>query len=158
VRTLRPLVAALLALLLAACGGPDTPEERARAFIDQVAESASERAWRAFDAYVADDYGDERGLDKAAVLGLVTRYILANQRIYVFKRVADLRVQDPAHVSAVVYAALAGQPVERVEDLAGMTADLYRFEIELTATAGGAFQVTRGDWRPAQAQELLLGR
>jgi hypothetical protein len=149
---------ALLVVLLGACGGTDTPEERARAYIDQVAESASERDWRAFDAYVADDYSDTQGLDKAAVLAIVTRYILANQRIHVFKRVADVRVKDPQHVSAVVFAALAGQPVERIEDLAGMTADLYRFEIELATTAGGTFQVTRGDWRPAEAQELLLGR
>jgi hypothetical protein len=152
------ILAASTLLLLVACGGEPTPEARVRAYIDQVAESAQTRQLRDFDDYLTEDYEDERGLTKQEVLAIVTRYILANQRIYVFKRVAEVRIDDPAHAHAVVYAAMAGQPVSAPEDLARINADIYRFEIDLVADANGQYRVIRGAWRPAGPEALQIGQ
>jgi hypothetical protein len=128
-----------------------------RAFVSDVADSAEQRRWRDFRDYVADAYTDERGLDKNAVIGMVTRYILANQRIHVLTRVAEIRVDDAGDASATVYAAMAGQPMATAGDLARMRADVYRFEIRLAEGAGGALQVVRGDWQAVPAADFLLG-
>jgi hypothetical protein len=147
-----------IVLLLAACGAEPTPEDRVRAFIDQVAESAEERDWQSFEDYVAKDYADDRGLTRKDVLALVARYLLANQRIYILKRVAAIRIDDPPHAHAVIYAAMAGQPFPGPEDLAGIDADVYRFEVVLTAAADGALHLTRGDWRRVGPESFLIGR
>ncbi len=152
------LLAATFTLAAAGCGGEPTPEERIRAYIDQVAEAAEARKLRLFDDFVADGYEDERGLTKSEVLGIIARYILANQRIHILKRVASIRVDDAHHAQAVVYAAMAGQPVSGPEDLARITADFYRFEIDLSAGKDGVFRVTRGDWRPTGPEQFLIGR
>ena len=146
------------ALLVGGCSDPEDPAARVRAFVSDVADSAQRRRWRDFREYVADDYRDGRGLDKDAALAVVTRYILANQRIHVLTRVAEIRV-DGANggASAIVYAAMAGQPMATAGDLARVTADVYRFEIRLDEGADGALQVVRGDWQAVPIADFLLG-
>lgn len=144
--------------LMAACGGPEPPEERVRAFIDQVAASGESRNWLAFGNYIADGYSDERGHTKEEVLAMVARYILANQSIHIFKRVSQIRVEDRGGAHAVVYAAMAGQAVSDPEDLARISADLYRFEIDLEPGEDGDFRIVHGHWQPATIEHFLLGR
>lgn len=149
----------LLLAVLAGCSDEQTPEERVRTFIARMADSAEERSWMAFNSYISDAYADERGLDKDATMAIVTRYILANQSIHVLERVPVVEVEIPApmRATAVVYAALAGQPITGVEDLSRITADVYRFEIDLAENAAGDLEVTRGNWRPAPISDFLIG-
>jgi len=158
VRSLRLVVGAILIALIAGCGGEQTPEDRVRNYIDQVAESAGARNWRDFDEYVADDYSDARGLQKKDVLAIVTRYILVNQHIHILKRIASVRVEDSGDAHAVVYAAMAGQPVSGPEDFARIKADFYRFEIDLSTGDDGDFRTRSGDWKPVAPDQFLLGR
>ncbi len=157
-RTFFLLLAATFTLVTAGCGGEPAPEERVRAYIDQVAEAAEARKLRSFDDFVADGYEDERGRTKSEVLGVIARYILANQRIYILKRVASIGVDDPHHARAVVYAAMAGQPVSGPEDLRRISADVYRFEIDLSAGEDEVLRVTRGDWKRTGPEQFLIGR
>ena len=157
-RVLSAMLGAFLILLLAGCGGEESLEDQVRSYIDQVEESAEARDWRAFDDYLADDYADDRGLQKEEVLAIITRYIVANQRIHILKRVASLKVEDSGSAHAVVYVAMAGQPVSGPEDLPGLTADIYRFDIDLRAGEDGVFRTSRGDWRPVTPEQYLIGR
>lgn len=147
-----------LALLLVGCGGEETPEDRVRSYIDQVVESAEARSWRSFKDYVADDYKDAHGLRKDEVLAIVARYILANHRIHILKRIASVRIDDPSNAHAVVYAAMAGQPVSGPQDLVNIRADIYRFEIDLQTGEDGVFRTINGDWRPVGPEQYLIGR
>jgi hypothetical protein len=151
------LARALLPMLLAGCGGDDSPEQRVRDFIDSVAASAEARAWGDFDDYLADAYRDANGLTRKEALGIVTRYILAHRRIHVFQRVREIDVSDPRRPRAVVLAALAGSPVSEAGDLTRVKADLYRFEIEL-ADDGDGLKVASGAWQPIGVEALLLGQ
>jgi hypothetical protein len=142
---------------LAGCGDEETPEDRVRGYIDRVIESAEARNWRSFRDYVADDYKDEHGMNKEAVLAIVARYILANQRIYILERVASVRIENPRNAHAVVYAAMGGQPISGAQDLARIRADVYRFEIDLRAGDDGVFRARRSVWKPVGPEHFLLG-
>ncbi|MCG6860055.1 MAG: hypothetical protein LJE70_02020 [Chromatiaceae bacterium] len=157
---MRALVAIIGAslLLFVACSDEETPEERVRSYVDLVAETAEARKWRSFEDYVADDYTDDRGLDKKDVLAIIARYILANQSIYILERIASVRIDDQHNARAVVYAAIAGQPVSDAEDLVHVTADFYRFEIDLRAGEDGVFRTRRGNWKPVGPEHFLIGR
>jgi len=157
-RALSAIMGTSLALLLVGCSDEETPENRVRSYIDQVAESAEARQWRSFDDYLADDYTDDHGLRKKDVLAIIGRYILANQQIYILKRIASVQIDDRGNAHAVVYAAMAGEPVSNPEDLARITADFYRFEIEARAGEDGIFRTSRGDWKPVAPEQFLIGR
>jgi hypothetical protein len=150
------LTAALTLIVLASCSRDDTPEQRVRAFVDRVAASAEDRAWGDFDAYLTGDYNDAQGLTRKEVLGIVTRYILAHRSIHVFQRVRTIEVRDAHHARVVVLAALAGSPVAGLEDLNRLSADLYRFELELKDDGNG-FKVSRAAWQPVGLEALLSG-
>ena len=81
------------------------------------------------------------------------RYILGHRSIHIFHRVREIEVHDAHHARAVVLAALAGSPVSGPDDLAGLNADLYRFELDLT-DAGDGFQVSHGAWQPVGLEAL----
>jgi hypothetical protein len=144
--------------LLTACGGEPTPEERVQVYIDKVTASAEARKWRSFEDYVADEYADDRGLSKKDVLAVVARYILGNKQIHILERTAAIRIDNPRHAHAVVYAAMAGQPISGAGDLAHITADVYRFDVDLAASEDGVFRVIRGEWKPVSPEQFLIGR
>ena len=150
------LAVLLILALLTGCADDRGPEQRVRSFIDQVVASAEARAWRDFDAYLTTDFTDARGLTRQEALGVVMRYILGHRSIHIFHRVREIEVLDAHHARAVVLAALAGSPVSGPGDLAGVNADLYLFELDLT-DAGDGFQVSRGAWQPVGLEALLLG-
>mgnify|MGYP001244298782 CR=1 FL=1 len=150
------LTLALSLLVVPACTREDDPEQRVRAFVERVAASAEARAWGDFDGYLTDDYRDTQGLTRKEALGVLTRYILAHRSIHVFQRVRSIEIRDRHHARVVVLAALAGSPVSGPDDLARLSADLYRFELELT-DEGDGFKVASAAWQPVGLEALLSG-
>jgi hypothetical protein len=72
--------------------------------------------------------------------------------------VASIDIDKSGNAHAVVYAAMAGQPVNDPKDLMQLTADVYRFEIELQAGEDGVFRTRKGDWRSVSPEQFLIGR
>lgn len=145
----------LLLILLGACGGPpDTPEQRVRNLIRQAQEAAEARDWRALGDLVADDYRDKSGYDRRQVLRLAAGYMLRNQRIHLFTRIASIDAPSPDQARATVYAAMAGSPVGGVEQLFNLSADLMRFDLELRTDADGDFRIVHAAWKRARPEDF----
>jgi hypothetical protein len=149
---------ALLALAAAlACGGdPQSPEERVRAVVAAFEEAATTRDIGMALDLVSESYRDSGGRDKQAIKGLVVSYFLRNEAIYVISRIRSLEL-DPSQTSAslVVVSALTGAPVADPGELAGLAADLYRFEIDVALEDDDTWRITRADWRPTTPGEML---
>jgi ketosteroid isomerase-like protein len=154
----RALAHAALALALAACGGdaPPTPEEEVRALVEAFARAADQRDAGAALELISDAYADENGRDKRELHGVVAGYFLRNEAIHVVTRVKTVRLAEPptqASVDAV--AALTGAPVADPGEIAGLDADVYRFELEARREDDGRWRVSSAHWRPAQMGDLL---
>ncbi len=148
-----------LILLLGGCSEAQTPEARVRAFIDTMTASAEDRRWMDFRDYVADTYKDFHGLDKKAVLGLIARYLLAHQQVYLLTRVPWVQIdrEVPLEAQAIVYVAMAGQPIDSAQELAGLRAETYRFALKIAAQEDGELAVVSGRWQSVPAANFLLG-
>jgi hypothetical protein len=126
--------AALAAVIVAGCGTSD-PEAEIRALLAAAEEAAEARDVGFFSDLVGPGYRDSRGRDRAELLRMLRGLFLANQRIAVVSRVDEVALEGTDAARAVVHAGLLGQR-SGAELLAGVDADLYRFELELVNESG----------------------
>jgi hypothetical protein len=145
----RFVVVVCLAIALAACGADPSPEDQLKAaianFVDAVEDGEPRRAGEVLDP----SYRDVRHSDKRGAIASLFWYTRQNRDIHVFTVVSDIAI-DVASGTArtVVYAAMAGVPVESVETLVSIKADLYRFDVDWRAV-DGTWRVVSGRWQRA---------
>ena len=145
----------IAALALAACSPPaDSPEAEVRALVAQAQAAAEARNVRDLRGLIADEYADAQGHDRKAVENLIRLQVLRNQSVHLFTRIRDITFPEPDRATVSVAAALAGRPVARADDLVGLTADLYRFDLELVRQDGGEWRVSGAAWAPARLEDF----
>jgi hypothetical protein len=133
---------ALAAVVIAGCGTSD-PEAEIRAMLAQAEEAAEARDVGFFGDVIGPGYRDSRGQDRTELLRTLRGYFIANQRIEIVSRVDEVTLEGVDAARAVIHAGLVGQR-SGAELLAGVDADLYRFELELV-NEGGGWQVIGAD-------------
>ncbi|HPF58323.1 MAG TPA: hypothetical protein P5149_14960 [Candidatus Competibacteraceae bacterium] len=144
-----------LALVLTACGGsPESPETEIQTFIAKVQTAAEERNARELRSLIAKDYIDIHGNDRKAIEGLIHLHILRNQSIHVFTRIQAIEFPEPERALVIVMAALASRPVARADELAGLNANLYRFNLELIRHGRDDWLVQHAAWETAQLADF----
>jgi len=150
----RCLAAAGVALLASACGEPAaSPEARIKSLVEQAEQGAEARDISVLGDLVSADYGDGRGYDRRAVLRIAQGLFLRNREIHLLSLVKDLKVNGDTAVARVLVA-MAGRPIESVQALVELRADLVRFEIEI-AREDGDWRVRSADWRRAEVSDFL---
>jgi hypothetical protein len=153
---MKPLLLALL-LLAPACKRALTPEEQVRAAIAAAEKAAEEKNLRALGEIVSERYSDGEN-DRPLMLGLMRLQFLRFPSIHLLVRVASVTFPQPAEAHAVAFVAMAALPIPGAADLTRMTADLYRFDLELAdeGTRGkGPWRVRSARWAPARPADFL---
>ncbi len=144
----------LLLFFLAACADPEpSMEQRIRELIGQGEQAAEARSRGFFADTVADDYQDEAGRSRRDLLRLLTGYFLRNQTIHLLVRTHEIRIEGPKHATAVVYAGMAGSPMEGFDQLMTLRAAVYR--LELRFVQGDEPRLVEAKWRRLQPGELI---
>ena len=146
----RAAVAGLLIALALACSSPsDTPQDRVRAVLAALEAGAQARDAGAMKEHVSETYADPQGNDKRAIAGLVSFHLLRNRSVYLLTRVGDVTLAEPGRARVEVLVAMAGTPIPTAAELAGVRADLYRFDLELREEGDREWRVAAAEWRPA---------
>lgn len=142
-------------LALAACSGPpESSEAEIRTFVAKAQAAAEERNARELRALIADDYLDARGNDHKAIENLIRLHIFRNQSIHVFTRIRTIEFPEPERALVIVMAALAGRPVASVDELAGLNANVHRFDLELIRRGKDDWQVRHATWESASLADF----
>lgn len=156
-RCRRPLLRLALAgccLLAPACAGDSaSPEDRVRAVLAALEESAQARDAGEMKEHVSEAYFDARGNDKRTVAQLVAFHLLRNQSVYLLTRVRSVGIEEPGQARAEVLVAMAGTKIAGPEALLGLRADLYRFDLGFSEE-DGVWRVRSADWRPAAVDDF----
>jgi hypothetical protein len=144
-----------LILTLTACGGPpDSPETEIQSFVAKVQTAAEERNARELRSLVAEDYVDAQGHDHKAIERLIRLHVFRNQSIHIFTRIQTIEFPEPERALVIVMAALAGRPVASADQLAGLNANLYRFNLELIRQGRDDWLVKHAAWERAQLTDF----
>ena len=150
----------LLLLLATGCADRevDKPEDRIHQYIEAGKQAAENRDTGALAALIAEDYQDDRQLDKASLIKLSRGYFLRHKNIHLFTRIDAIRLDVPPdqaqRAEVEVYVAMAGQPISHIEALSGIHARLYRFEL-LLIDDGGEWQLLSARWKRARLKEFF---
>jgi len=145
---------AVILLLLAGCGEPDSPENRIRQLIADGEAAVEARSVGDVRNLVSENYLDGKKRTRRDLTRLLAGYFLRNKSIHLLVQVNEILVEEPDRARAVIYVAMAGRPLGDVSQLPLVRADLYRIELELTEVEG-EWRVTGGAWRKASSRDFL---
>lgn len=146
----------LLGMVLSGCHGSETPEDRVRATLQRAQQAVVDGDLGILTELISDDYADEAGRDRGAVVALLRRQFIENRSIHLLTRVQDVAVPETGRAEASVLVAAGAAPLsDEEENFSTLKADLYRFEIVLSEEEPGRWTVVRAAWRRMRAGGLM---
>lgn len=143
-----------LVLALIGCSRPSSPEAEVRAMVAKAVTAAEAHNVRDLRGMIADDYRDQRGLDRKAVENLLRLQVLRQQSLYLFARISNIEFPTPERALTSVAVAMAGKPIQDASSLTGLNADLYRFDLEWVRYGQDDWRVQTADWKPARLDDF----
>ncbi len=115
------------------------------------AEAAAEaREQGFFRDFIAEDYSDDMGRDRAEMLALARVYFLRNQSIHILSRIESIEFLIPELAKVTLSAGMAGRDGQ-ADGQWTLRADVYRFELELRRAGGEDWELIRAQWERGAA-------
>ena len=145
-----PGIASVLVAALASGCAPSDPEAEIRALLAAAEQAAEERDVSFFGGLLGEGYRDTRGNDRDEVLRQLRGYFIANQRVEIVSRIDEITLEGEDAARAVVHAGMVGQR-SGATLIAGVQANLYRFELEFV-NDGAEWQIIGADFRRAMGE------
>ena len=137
------LTVLITASLLAACGTRTSDEEQVRALIDELESAAEARDASDVLEFVASDYEDAQGLDRAQLQNFLRGYFLAHPKIELLVDVEELTFPADGLAQAAI----------SVTSVSLNDPDHVRLMVEFRRN-DGAWQVKRADRARVWKQSL----
>lgn len=136
----------VLLLLLAACAPADSPEQRARQFIDELETLAEDRQYLELVERVAGDYLDTRGNDKLKVAGILRAFYLRNKSVFLLTRIDNITVHSEDRITVELHLTMARQPFTGEQAASFPITNMHEIVLELAAN-GDSFEIYQSEWR-----------
>lgn len=153
---LYPLVALVLLLLLAGCAEDDLldPEQQIRLAIEQAERAIEQRSVGETEPFIAEQYQDPAGRDRRQLLGLLRGYFLTHQSIHLLHQIKDIELLGEGRAQVQLYVATAGKPIESIDQLISLRAELLSIELKMQLD-DGQWRVVSSSWRRAGREDFL---
>jgi len=143
-----------MAFMIPGCGRP-SEEARIGDFVKQTIVLAQKRNLQAVMDRLADDYADFEGRDKAETEGLLREYFRRTGIVIHLLSVKVEAVEPQGRAAIRAEAMLSSGAAEVFRKLLAYTGDYYRFDLRLSKTPAGAWQIASADWETVPLAGLL---
>ena len=138
----RPLLTALIATVLASCGGaPGNTEQQLRAWVERGHEAAEGKDRGALVDMISPTYSDARGNSRNDIENLFRFYFLRAKKVGLLVSIDDIDVFDDTAARVMLTVAMAAT----TDSALGFNADAYEFELDLEKT-GDEWLLVSGRW------------
>lgn len=122
--------------------------------IDGMATAVESRSVQQSAEFLDDNYSDERHPSRRAAVQSLLLYLRGHSNIHLFTHIRSITVDAAGdRANAVVMVATAGVPVESVDVLISVKADLYRFDIE-AIRIDDVWRIAKARWQRADLSDL----
>lgn len=135
-----------------------SPEEQVRDTIATLTHAAEDKDLKAIRRLISEHYHDDEEHDRQEVLGLLRMYFARYPAIHLATRVTAVEIAPAgtdvrARVTVVV--AMASVPMNGVEDLLRLHADVNRFDLTLIEEAAEQWAIAGAAWQAARPEDLF---
>jgi hypothetical protein len=145
------LIAALL--LVQACSDSVTsPEDEIRRYIETAVQAGEDRNADDLAELVDPDYRDQKGYNRTQLAKLLRVYFFRHKTIHLFTRIDEIELLTENQASVRLHVAMAGTVISDVTDLSGLSARIFRFELQLQKR--GEWLLRHASWAPASITDL----
>ncbi|MDJ0938325.1 MAG: hypothetical protein QNJ00_01045 [Woeseiaceae bacterium] len=142
IQALTRCAAVALLAIVAGCGGEQSgPEEQVRAWVDAMHEAAENKDRRTILDGIADGYADARGNSKDDIGDMLRVYFLRQGTIVLIVNIDEIEIVGGSAANVALTVGMAGTGGGTL----GLSADAYRFELELEAD-GDDWQLLSAAW------------
>jgi hypothetical protein len=122
----------VVVLTLTACGGPSSaPEEQLRAWVAAGVDAAKDKNRRELVSMISESYADARGNERGDIENLLRVYFLRQHKIALLTSIEQITVYADTAAKVELTVGMAGTN----DSVMGLSADAYRFELELEKDA-----------------------
>ena len=141
--------------ILGGCGGERTPpEQQVRELVEAMEQAVESGSINAAGELIDTDYRDQRHANKREAIATLFAYLRRHQQIHLFTLIRELEIgAEQTGASVVVYVAMSGMPIESVESVISVKADLYRFDVQM-ALRDDEWRIVSSQWRRADLSVL----
>ncbi len=140
-------------LIPCACSDDETPEQQVRDFIAAGIQAAENRKAGELRDMIDDDYMDVKGNDKKSVSRVALGYFLRNRNIHLFSQINSIHFPKPEQADVQMYVAMTGKPVDSLDRVFSLRAELVRFDLKLVKR-DGEWLLNNARWQRVRADEL----
>ena len=150
-----PASVALIMAIVAVSGCGEAPEQRIRERIEEARIAAEAGKLNALGAMLAEDFVDDRGNDRAAVLAIIGYYVRIEGGLHIWIRIDEIEITEPGRARARLLVALATGPVEQLEDLVRLRAEVHRLTLQFEEASPEDWQMTHVTRTRASLADVL---
>jgi hypothetical protein len=139
---LTPIALLTIVLGVASCGGEHLgPEAEIRAWVDAMQQDAEDEKRRSIIDRIAEGYADGRGNSRDDIDRMLKLWFLRRDGITLLVNIEDIEVIADTAANVRLTVGMAGTGA----GVFGISADAYRFELELGA-GGGDWELLSARW------------
>ncbi len=129
---LRVFLLISLSLVLQACSDSATsPEDEIRLFIEAGVQAGEARSADDLGELIHPDYIDQNGYKRNQLVKLLRAYFFRHKSIHLFTRIDEIELLSANEANVDLHVAMAGTVISDVTSLSGLSARIYRFELQL---------------------------
>ncbi len=142
-----------MALLLVACSdGELTKEDEIKLFIETGVKAAENRSSSDLAELFDEKYLDDKGLNKVQLTKLARLYFFRHKSIYLFTKIDEVEFLTENEALVTLHVAMAGTAISDVTALAGLRAEIVKFELELIKQ--DEWLLRRASWQHASSSDM----
>ena len=106
-----------------------------------------------FMDHIDDSYSDNQSRNRDDIRSIAQLYVLRNKNLHLFRHVTSMDLVEDESAQVVVLVALAGRPIDSVESLSSIKAELMKFRVSFVFDQ--TWTAVSADWSRAGLDDFL---
>ena len=139
--------------MLAGCGETNSSEDAFRQTLTKMEQSIEQRNVDDFMDHINENYSDSQSRDRDDIRRIAMLHVLRNKNLHLFRHTTSMQFVENESAQVVVLVAIAGRPIDSVESLSTLNAELMKFHVDFVFDQ--EWTAISADWSRASLNDFL---